>query len=299
MVLKYWWVGEAPFHGGWLGMLSAFIIAGFSFQGTELVGILAGECKNPQETIPKAIKQIFWRILLFFVLSIFVISLLIPYTSTQLINATVATSPFTLVFKEMGISFAASLVNFIILIAILSAGNAGMYAAARMLWCLAQEKYVPAIFAKTNKRGIPIAALTLSTLVAMLTFLSSLFGNKTVYFWLVNAVSVSGFIAWMGIAISHYRFRKAYLKQNNDLSALPFLAKGYPFAPLCAFVICIFLIVGQNYQALLEKPINWYGVLVSYIGVPIFLFLWLGYKVIKKTKIVDLHACDFEDRFAK
>ncbi len=291
---KYWTMNDGPFHGGLLTIFGAFIIAGFSFQGTELIGIAAGESKNPRENIPKAIKQVFWRILLFFILSILVISLLIPYTSSQLVNTNVQMSPFTLVFKQIGITFAASLMNAIILTAILSAGNSGMYASTRMLWYLAKRGHVPSAFAKVNKRGVPVYALLLTAAVASLAFLSSLFGNGKVYFWLINASSLSGFIAWLGIAISHYRFRKAYIKQGKDLSELPYLAKGYPYAPLIAFALCLIIIAGQNYQAFLSDHIDWYGLIVSYIGVPLFLALWLGYKWIKKTKVVNLNDCNLD-----
>lgn len=291
---KNWTIGDAPFHGGYLAIFSAFIVAGFSFQGTELIGIAAGESENPQKTIPKAVKQVFWRILLFFVLSIFIISLLIPYTSSQLAGTDVSVSPFTLIFKQVGIACAASLMNAIILTAILSAGNSGMYASTRMLWYLAKKGHVPAIFSKINKRGVPIYALAATTLVAMLAFLSSLFGNGKVYFWLLNASSLSGFIAWLGIAISHYRFRKAYIKQGRDLKELPYLAKGYPFAPIIAFALCLIIIGGQNYQAFTGDHVDWSGLVVSYIGLPMFLVLWLGYKWVKKTKVVNLANCDFK-----
>ncbi len=290
---KNWTIGDAPFHGGWLAIISAFMIAGFSFQGTELIGIAAGESKEPAQSIPRAIKQVFWRILLFFVLSIFVISLLVPYTAVELVNSDVTTSPFTLVFHQYGISFAASLINAVILIAILSAGNSGMYAATRMLWYLAKQGHVPRIFSKVNSRGIPMPALVASTLVAMLTFLSSLFGSGQVYFWLISASSLSGFIAWLGIAVSHYRFRKAYIAQGLDLNKLPYVAKGYPYAPLLALALCIIVIAGQNYKAFMEQHIDWYGIIISYIGLPLFILLWLGYKWMKKTKLVPLQQCDF------
>jgi lysine-specific permease len=294
-----WTIGDAPFHGGWIAIFSAFMIAGFSFQGTEIIGVAAGESENPRETIPKAVKQVFWRILLFFVLSILVISLLIPYTSAQLASSDVTTSPFTLVFKEYGITFAASFINAVILVAILSAGNSGVYASTRMLWFLAKKGHVPAFFSKVNKRGVPIYALALTTVVAMLAFLSSLFGNGKVYFWLINASSLTGFIAWAGIAISHYRFRKAYIKQGKNLNELPYLAKGYPYAPLIAFTLCLLVIAGQNVKAFMENQIDWYGVLVSYIALPIFIGLWLGYKWVNKTKMVKLMECDFTDEEIK
>lgn len=290
---KNWTIGGGPIQGGWTAVLGAIMIAGFSFQGTELIGIAAGECTDPGETIPKAIKQVFWRILLFFVLSIFVISILIPYTSPLLASSDIETSPFTLVYKHMGVPFAASVMNAVILTAILSAGNSGMYASTRMLWYLAKKKHVPAIFGHVNRRGIPIYALGATTVVCLLAFLSSLFGNGTVYFWLLNASSLSGFIAWLGIAISHYRFRKAYILQGRDIKKLPYVAKGYPYAPLIALTLCIFIIAGQNYQAFVGKHIDWQGLVISYIGLPIFIMLWLGYKFFKKTKIVDLHKASF------
>lgn len=291
---KYWTIGDAPFHGGWLALCSALIIAGFSFQGTEIIGIAAGESQHPQQTVPKAIKQIFWRILLFFVLSILIISFLIPYTSANLSGTDVLTSPFTLVFKEIGITFAATFINATLLIVILSAGNSGMYVATRMLWYLAKVGHLPAIFSRVNKRGIPMHALMVTTLVSVFAFLTSFFGNGMVYFWLVNAISLSGFIAWFGIAISHYRFRKAYLKQGKKLAELPYLAKGFPYTTLATLAFCLFIIVGQNYKAFMSDRIDWYEIAVSYVGLPIFLLLWFGYKWRKKTKVVNLIECKFK-----
>lgn len=296
---KNWNVGDGPFHGGWLAMFGAFVVAGFSFQGTELIGIAAGESQEPHKTIPKAVKQIFWRILFFFVLSILIISLLIPYTADQLASSDVEVSPFTLVFKHIGITFAASFMNAVILTAVLSAGNSGMYASTRMLWYMAKKGHVPALFAKVNKRGVPMNALIATASVSLLAFLSSFFGDGAVYFWLLNASSLGGFIAWLGIAISHYRFRKAYVKQGRDIKELPYVAKGYPYAPLLAFLLCLIIIAGQNYEAFMADHINWYGIFVSYIGLPLFVMLWLGYKWVKRTKVVQLHECNFEYEVSK
>jgi lysine-specific permease len=288
-----WTKGDAPFHGGMLAIFSAFMISGFAFQGTELIGIAAGESENPGESIPKAVKQVFWRILLFFILSILIITLLVSHTDPRLAGSDVELSPFTLVFSQYGITFAAGLVNAVILVAILSAGNSGMYASTRMLWYLGQKGHVPKIFGRVNKRGVPMPALIATTLVATLAFLSSFFGNGKVYFWLISASSLSGFIAWLGIAISHYRFRKAYIKQGRDLKDLPYVAKGFPYAPLLALTLCVIIIAGQNYQAFVTNNIDWYGVVVSYIGLPLFVSLWLGYKFAKKTRVVKLDECDF------
>jgi lysine-specific permease len=292
--LKNFTISDAPFHGGFFTMLGVFMAAGFSFQGTELLGVAAGETDNPGKNIPRAMRSIFWRILLFYVLAIFIISLIIPFTNDNLAAGDVTLSPFTLVFKKAGIAFAASVMNAIILTAVLSAGNSGMYASTRMLWDLAREGKAPKFLAKLDPRGVPVNALIVTTLVGTLAFLASFFGDGVVYTWLLNASGMSGFIAWLGIAICHYRFRRAYVKQGKDLCALPYRSKFYPFGPIFAFVLCAIVILGQNYPAFIGGHIDWQGVLVSYIGLPLFIFLWIGYKWTKKTKVIPLEKCELE-----
>ncbi|WP_153604064.1 amino acid permease, partial [Pseudomonas aeruginosa] len=123
---------------------------GFSFQGTELLGVAAGETSDPERNIPKAIRSIFWRILLFYILAILVIGLLIPYTTESLAASDVTVSPFTLIFEKAGVAFAASVMNAVILTAVLSAGNSGMYASTRMLWDLARQGKAPKFLGKLD-----------------------------------------------------------------------------------------------------------------------------------------------------
>lgn len=287
-------VGDAPFNGGLMAMFGIFLAAGFSFQGTEMLGVTAGETDDPAKNIPKAVRSVFWRILLFYILAIGAIGLLIPYTDERLLSDNVAMSPFTIVFENLGVAFAASVMNAIILTAMLSAGNSGLYAASRMLFQLAVEGKAPKFFARVNTRGIPVYALLATLAVGSLSFLASFFGDGVVYMWLLNASGMSGFIAWLGIAISHYRFRKAYVVQGGNLKDLPYVAPLYPFGPLFAFTVCMIVVLGQNYSAFTGGSIDWYGVLVSYIGLPLFVALWLGYKIKHKTKIVPLDECDFD-----
>jgi lysine-specific permease len=288
--------GEAPFKGGALSILSVFMIVGFAFQGTELVGVAAGESENPEKNMPKAIKQIFWRILLFYVLAIFVIGCLVSYKDPLLLSTDVkdvAVSPFTLVFKNAGLAFAAALMNTVILTAVLSAGNSALYAASRVLWVLAKEGKAPAFLKQVSKKGLPTNALLVSTVIGMLCFLTSLFGDGTVYGWLLNASGLAGFLSWLGISISHYRFRKAYIAQGRSLSDLPYVAKWFPLGPILATVLCLVAVFGQNFGAFFGPKIDWYGALVSYIGLPLFLLAYFGYKVVKKTKLVPLQDANF------
>lgn len=296
--------GDAPFKGGFFAILGTFLIAGFSFQGTEMVGIAAGESATPETSVPKAIKQVFWRILLFYIFAIFIIGMIIPYTNPNLLSAEatdVAISPFTLVFEKAGLAFAASVMNAVILTSVLSAGNSGLYASTRMLWAMARDKKAPKFLGKVNRRGIPMAALIVTTIVGAMTFITTLTENGTViYTWLLSASGLTGFIAWVGIAISHYRFRKAFIKQGHDLSELKYKAKFFPFGPILALVLCILVIVGQDYAAFLKpeftNPAWWQKIGISYIGLPIFLVFWLSFKFTNKTKVIPLENCKFDQK---
>ncbi|WP_445669206.1 amino acid permease [Margalitia sp. FSL K6-0131] len=288
--------GEAPFKGGILSIFSVFMVVGFAFQGTEMVGVAAGESENPSKDMPRAIRQVFWRILLFYVLAIFIIGCLISYKDPNLLSSditNIAISPFTLVFKHAGLAFAAAAMNSVILTSVLSAGNSSLYVGSRVLWTLAEERKAPAFLKKVNKSGVPYNAILATTVIGMLCFLTSLFGDGTVYNWLLNAAGLAGYISWLSISITHLRFRKAYKIQGKNMKDLPYVAKWFPFGPILATVMCLIATLGTNYSAFLGSKIDWYGILVSYIGLPLFLAGYIGYKVIMKSKIVPLKDADF------
>ncbi|WP_284037379.1 amino acid permease [Neobacillus sp. 114] len=288
--------GEAPFKGGLFAIFSVFMVVGFAFQGTEMVGVAAGESENPERDMPRSIKQIFWRILLFYVLAIFVIGALISYKDPNLLGGdleNIAVSPFTLVFKHAGFAFAAAAMNAVILTSVLSAGNSSLYVGSRVLWTLAEEGKAPRFLKKVSKGGVPVNAIYLTTLVGMLCFLTSLFGDGTVYNWLLNAAGLAGYLSWLSISVTHYRFRKAYKAQGRDMKDLPYVAKWFPLGPILATALCLVAMLGTNYGAFIGDKIDWYGIAVSYIGLPLFILGYLSYKIMKKSKMVPLQECDF------
>lgn len=285
---------DNPFPAGFLATLGVFMAAGFSFQGTELIGVTAGESENPRENIPRAIRSIFWRILLFYILAILLIGMLIPYSNEQLASGDISTSPFTIIFEKAGLAVAASIMNAVILTSVLSAGNSGMYASTRMLWVLAREGKAPRFLARLNERGVPVASLLATGALGMLAFLASFFGDGVVYVWLLNASGMSGFIVWLGIAISHYRFRKAYLYQGRKLADLAYLAKWFPFGPILAMILCIVVIGGQFIGALHDGRIDWAYIIASYVGIPLFLAIFIGHKWKHRTRMLTLAECELE-----
>ncbi|SEN01083.1 lysine-specific permease [Ligilactobacillus sp. WC1T17] len=290
---------KAPFIGGFPTILSVFVVACFSFQGTELVGITAGESENPKESVPTAINQVFWRILLFYILSIFVIACLIPYTSPNLLGSDakdIATSPFTLVFKRAGLAGAASVMNAVILTSVISSANSGMYAATRMLYAMSLTHDAPKVFRLVNNRGIPIFSLLATTFIGLLTFITSIYGN-TVYMILVNAVGLTGFITWFGIGIAHFRFRRALKVQHISLDNLVYKAKWFPIGPILTIVICTLVTLAQDIQAV--KNLDWLSILTTYGAVFVFILLFVGYKVKYKTKLIPLDQVDLSTKMHK
>lgn len=297
-----WTRGEAPFVGGFGSIMAIFMVAGFSFQGTELIGVAAGESEDPEKNIPKAIHSIFWRILLFYIGAFVVIGFLIPYDDPNLLNSSVenvAISPFTLVLDRFGFAFAASFINAIILTAVLSAGNSGLYASTRMLYAMAKAGDAPKIFTKLNSRGVPVPALLATAAFGVFAFLTSLIGEGTAYNWLINISGMSGFIAWLGIAIAHYRFRRAFHAQGKSLDAIPFKALFYPFGPIFATILCLIIIAGQNYTAFTGDTIDWYGASVAYIGILVFLLVYAAYKSKYKTHVIPLKEVNLDRDYEK
>ncbi|MGO2971625.1 MAG: amino acid permease, partial [Lactiplantibacillus plantarum] len=204
-----------------------------------------------------------WRLIIFFIGSMFVMAALIPYK-----QAGVTQSPFVLVFKAIGIPYAADLMNFVVLTAIMSAANSGLYASTRMLWSLANEGTIPKVFKRTTKRDVPLVALITSMLGGILALLSSVYAAGSVYLVLVSISGLAVVIVWMAIALSEINFRKAYLKSGQSLDQLTFKTPGYPVVPWLAFILsglsCILIWFDPNQRIALYYTIPF--VAICYLG---------------------------------
>lgn len=269
---------ESIFHHGWLGIISVFLFAGFSFQGIELVGVASGEAKHPEKNIPRAIKIVFWRLAIFYVLSILVIALSIKYNDPRLASQNnVNISPYTLIFSNyMGI-YAAHFVNLIIFIALVSTANASMYTATRILWYLSKARHSHPIITTLNKHSIPVNALLISAICGLVFFALSLVHNGQIFTFLVSTSSLSGFLAWFGISLSHYRFRKYYIKEQGTDKQLKYKANLFPVAPLMCMAVISFIIVAQFIS--LHSTYNWQDFMLLYSSVVLFAVMYTGHKI--------------------
>ncbi|MCC2625529.1 MAG: lysine transporter [Burkholderiales bacterium] len=274
-------IADAPFHDSWKGFFSVFLLAGFSFQGSELIGVASGEAKDPSKSIPRAVRNVFWRLILFYILATMVISLLIPFNDKRMASQdSVNASPFTLIFSHyIPGTIAANILNFVILVAILSAANASMYSATRTLWYMGHRGEAAKIFSKTTSYGLPIYALLATALVGSTVFVFSFIGNGVLFTRLVNVSSTCGFIAWFGIALSHYKFRKHYI---TDISKLSYRAIWFPFGPIFSMILIAVIILGQGYSLIESFSLS--GLLDSYGAPVLFILLMVYYKAIRKNK---------------
>ena len=290
-----WTRGEAPFVGGVLGTFSILMVAGFSFIGTESAAVAAGEVEDPKHSMPKAINSVFWRILLFYIGAIFVISTLIPYTDPNLLAASetnVAASPFTLVFERAGLAAAASVINAVILTSVLSAGNSTVYIGSRLLYSLAHHGQAPKAFGKVTRHGVPVAGVLFTALISSVAFMTSQVGDSIVYTWLYNATGLTGLITWLGTCVAHLRFRAAMKAQGVSPSTLPYRAKLFPFGTIYALIVCATVIIGQGVLVVTNGAFSVQGLLVAYIGLPLAIGLYLIFKLVNKTKVVPLTTMD-------
>jgi lysine-specific permease len=273
-----------------------------------------------------------WRIILFFVGAIFIMGLVIPYDDPNLSKIggvdNIAVSPFTLVFVKSGIPGAEHIMNAVILTTIMSAGNSGLYLCTRILWTLAMEGKAPRVFRHLTQGGIPIWCLTLTTVLASSLFGLSFVGNQVIYTWLVNMTSVMGFIAWLGIAFAHWRFRRAYILQGYSLDDLVYKALWFPVGPILASLLILICVFGQGYSAFMTNTVNCtstnfdepihFGVYTfkrslldernstlctehsfnvstfvsGYVILPVFLIIYLVYKCVMKTRLIPLQEID-------
>ena len=179
-----WFIGDAPFVGGIGGFASVFVTAAFAYGGTESIAITAGETKDPARTMPKVVRNVFWRILLFYVLSVLILGLNIPYTTPGLNNKDTRTSPFTLVFQMAGSTAAGSFINAVIMTSVLSAGNHALFAGTRLLYTLAVDKHAPMFFATLNRNQVPWIAVLATSVISILCFGASFIGAGQLWTWL-------------------------------------------------------------------------------------------------------------------
>ncbi|KAF2260079.1 amino acid permease [Lojkania enalia] len=289
---KYWH-NPGAFADSINGVARTFVIAGTLYAGTEMVGITAGESANPRRAVPRAINQVFWRILIFYVGMMFFIGILIPYTDERLLgkNSKTAASPLTIALSDAQIAPAAHLINGLIVVSVISAGNSSLYVASRTITHMARNGMAPKLLGKADKRGVPWAALLFTNIFASIAFLSQSSSAGTLYSALITLSGVATFIVWAVIEFVHIRFRKALRAQGERVEDLPFRALFHPYGTYACLAANIFLIFFQGYTCFLN-PFSGQDFVINYILLPVFVLFYFAYKFWNKTEIVKIEDID-------
>ncbi|TXT13488.1 hypothetical protein VHUM_00855 [Vanrija humicola] len=281
--------------GKFLAWFTNVVTAGYSFVGMEAVAIAAAEVKNPRVAVPRAIKRIFVRILLFYVVAILVIGMLVPSTDPALLRnrGTAASSPFVIAFSRAGIKILPSIVNAGVLCSAFSATCSGIYSGSRILYSLGLRGMAPRFVAYTTSRGLPLVAVTITSVFLTLSFMALGAGAETALTWLLALTSLSAFLVWGTVGATYIRFRRGIDAQGIDRNAFHYKHPLQPFLAWWVLVWAWVLVLGHGWKVFTKGNWDTVDFLISYISVPVFLLLLAGYTIAKRPRTIPLLDLDF------
>ncbi|CAI9635186.1 amino-acid permease inda1 [Alternaria burnsii] len=255
MYSEYWgartWYDPGAFNNGFKGFCTVFVTAAFSFSGTELVGLAAAETKNPLKSLPGAIRQVFWRITLFYILGLTFVGLLVPSDDQRLMGSSsdANTSPFVIAGKNAGLVGFDSFMNVVILISVISIGVSGVYGGSRTLTALANQGYAPKCFTYIDRAGRPLYSVAFILMWGPLAYMNLAATGETVFNWFVALSGLAALFTWGSICLSHIRFRKAWAYHGHTLDEIPFKAAGGVVGSWIGIGIIIIVLIAQFYTA--------------------------------------------------
>lgn len=287
--------------GRFLAFWSSMVSATFAYLGTELVGVTVGEAQNPRRTIPRAIKLTFWRILVFYVLSVLLVGTLVPFNDKKLAfaigaSSSAAASPFVVAIELSGIPVLSHIINACILLFVFSAANSDLYIATRTIYGLARENKAPKIFARTDRLGVPVFALGISAIFALLAYMNVTSDSKVVFKYFVNLVTIFGLLTWISILVTHICFVRARKAQNVPVESLAYVAPLGVAGSYVALGFCIIIALTKNYDVFTHNKkwgnFDYKNFITAYLGIPLYLIMITGYKLITKCKRVDPATAD-------
>ncbi|CAO3305493.1 MULTISPECIES: amino acid permease [unclassified Pseudomonas] len=258
------WQHGGFFPNGVSGMIASFTVVMFAFGGIEMIGITAGEAKNPQQVLPRAINSVPLRILMFYVLTLFVLMAIYPWPKIGSEG-----SPFVQIFSGLGIKSAATLLNIVVISAALSAINSDIFAAGRIMYGMAQSGQAPASFSRLSRFGVPwMTVIVMATALLLGVLLNYLF-PENLFMILASVVTFSIVWVWLMILLSQVAMRRQMTR--TEVEALHFPVPFWPVGPACAIVFMVFIFC----------VLGWYPEtrMALYVGIGWLALLSAGYKL--------------------
>ncbi|MEG1585008.1 MAG: amino acid permease, partial [Anaerovorax sp.] len=268
-------VNGSLFPTSFAAIATAFITVAFSYNGTEIIGLTAGESSQPETQLKHSINNTAYRTLIFYVGSIVILVLTLPWQN--FVGVEFIESPFVLTLENAGFDFAGDVMNFVVITAALSCGNSLLYSCMRLLFGMASEGQAPKALAKVTKNGVPRNALIFTMILVCLYQLTSVYQPAVIALLLVAISSLAGMINWACICLSQIRFRKQYLASGGKLEDLKFKMFGFPFLSYFGLFANLAMML-----AFVFLPGN---LSLLFYFVPAFAIMWIGYDIYNKKKL--------------
>jgi L-asparagine transporter-like permease len=248
---------------GWKGVWLSLTITVTSYMGVEIIAVTAGEAQHPEVTIPRAMRNIVYRLIGFYVLAIAIMVTMVPWNQTG--SSSVSGSPFVTAFAAAHIPFAAAIMNFVVLTAALSSVNTNLYLATRMLFSLGRGGYAPAWMGKVSSNGVPHRALLASTAGIVAAILLSKFRSRNA-FLILYGIAVAGMLfVWLAILSTHLRFRKSITSER--LLSLPMRLRAHPFFTVLGIVLLLGISITTFFVEDMEWSVPVFAVFLAVISV--------------------------------
>ena len=249
-----YWHNPGAFRNGFQGFCSVFVTAAFAFGGTELVGLAAAEAADPRKTLPTATKQVFWRITFFYVVSLFIVGLIVPSDANILLGSSGANtkaSPFVYAIELAGIKGLPSVFNAVITISVISVANSCTFASTRTMQALAANGMGPRFLQYIDKKGRPLWCIIIQIAFGFLAFINEASVGTTVFTWLLSLSGLSYFFVWGSICLSHIRFRRGWAVQGHSLDELPYQASFGVIGSYIGFLLNAIAMIATFYVSLI------------------------------------------------
>lgn len=283
--------------GRFVGVLYCCVSSAIAFIfAPELVVITGGEMESPRRNIPRAARRYIYRLVFFYIFSILAISVICPSNDKNLVSGAsgAKASPFVVGIVNAGIPVLDSIINAAILTSAWSSANSFLFMSSRSFYSLAVSGNAPSIFKTCNRWGVPYLAVTASSALSLLAYLSVGSSSSVVFTWLVNFTNSSGFISWICCCIIFFRFRKAARFHGIEL---PYRGKIQPFGAWFGLFGAIFFCLINGFTVFFPSQWSVSGFFTAYIGIPAFLVLYLGHRIVYwkdpwvwKPEDIDMHT---------
>lgn len=221
---------------GWKGVWLSLTITITSYMGVEVIAVTAGETQNPEVAIPRAMRNIVWRLILFYVLAIAIMVAMVPWNQSTAASG-LSGSPFVIAFSAAHVPFAAAIMNFVVLTAALSSVNTNLYLSTRMLFSLGREGYAPSWMGNLSRNGVPHRALLASSAGIVAAILLAIFAPRNAFLTLYGTAVAGMLFVWLVILNSHLCFRKTVARER--LLSLPMRLRAHPFFTFAGIVLLL------------------------------------------------------------